>query len=725
MLLINPFRIWKTTSSSGTSSVSSTFHYVQRHIWTWPLLLALVLGMAGYFVLWTVESAIRGQLHSQLQTILDADVKALDIWLTNEKQVLSVTANSRALIDLVEQLKRSQTPQENALVQEDILSLLHPLISGLGYRDFELLDGERIILSSSEPRLVGTLSTDPQEIYFQDSWAGTTLVSLPYLWQPGLKDEQGRVMPAVPSMVVAGPVIDRTGHQSAVLVLRVNPAETLSTILRVARFGDTGETYAFDRQGLLLSESRFDDHLRQIGLLPDSTDQKSILNVSIVDPGVNLVKGETTLIRRKDQPMTLMAADAIQGNSGVNVSGYRDYRGVPVIGAWTWLDGYNFGIATEVDVEEAFQPLYILRRASWVLFGMLCITSIALLAYTIVIQRMGDAYQQVASKARRLGQYTLGKKIGEGGMGTVYQAQHAFLQRPTAVKLLNPSISTPESVRRFEREVKMTSQLTHPNTIAVYDFGRTSDGVFYYAMEFLEGLTLDELVNQYGPINERRVHHFLLQIAGSLAEAHLSGIVHRDIKPQNIMLTQRGGVTDFVKVLDFGLVKIIDHQKQTSMTSLNAMTGTPLFMSPEAVNNPEAVCAASDVYSLGAVAYYLLTGTHVFPGANAIEICMKHVREEPESPSTRLGREVNQELQDLVMACLQKSIASRPQSALQLRERLEALSIRATWTRTMSETWWKSHSTGETVPSVLDISDSGVHEVAMKYDDGRVFSGFE
>ena len=240
----------------------------------------------------------------------------------------------------------------------------------------------------------------------------------------------------------------------------------------------------------------------------------------------------------------------------------------------------------------------------------------------------------------RLGQYTLEEKLGQGGMGVVYRASHAMLRRPTAIKLLSNS-TDPSALARFEREVQRTAMLTHPNTVTVFDYGRTPDGVFYYAMELLDGATLDEIVEVDGPQPAARVIHLLDQAAASLAEAHGAGLIHRDVKPGNILVVERGGISDLVKVLDFGLVKDIGPRRDDgpsaapTLTVANAITGTPLYMSPEAVVAPETADPRSDLYALGAVGYWLLTGTHVFSGS-LVEVCAHHLHSEPEPPSARL-----------------------------------------------------------------------------------------
>jgi serine/threonine-protein kinase len=293
------------------------------------------------------------------------------------------------------------------------------------------------------------------------------------------------------------------------------------------------------------------------------------------------------------------------------------------------------------------------------------------------------------SKIRQLGQYTLEQKIGEGGMGAVYRARHAFLRRPTAIKLLPPEKAGEETIRRFEREVQLTASLTHPNTVAIFDYGRTSGGVFYFAMEYLDGINLDQLVRLDGPQPPGRVVHILEQVSGALAEAHGIGLVHRDVKPANIILCERGGQPDVAKVVDFGLVKRIDVPEgdpTAGLTAVDTIVGTPLYMAPEAVSG-DALDARSDLYALGAVAYFLLTGTPVFTGKTVLEVFSKLLSTPPERPSARLGRPIPPRLEDLVLQCLAKSPEDRPRSAQALRDELAGLCT-DTWSMADAARWW-------------------------------------
>ena len=315
--------------------------------------------------------------------------------------------------------------------------------------------------------------------------------------------------------------------------------------------------------------------------------------------------------------------------------------------------------------------------------------SLALVAGTALVSKEIYGLRTEIAKAQRLGQYTIERKLGEGGMGAVYLASHARLRRPTALKLLAPGRLSAESVARFEREVQLTSQLAHPNTVAVYDYGRSLDGVFYYAMEYIEGISLAELVENHGPQPASRVIHVLSQAADALIEAHGLGLIHRDVKPQNILLCERGGKTDVVKLVDFGLVKDVRASADPSLTQHDMITGTPLYLAPETITDPTSVDHRVDLYALGAVGYCLLTGMPPFQGRSTVEVCGHHLHSVPVPPSQRTSQPLPEALEQLLLRCLAKKRDDRPSSARELARALGDCALTTPWNEDDAREFWR------------------------------------
>jgi eukaryotic-like serine/threonine-protein kinase len=299
-------------------------------------------------------------------------------------------------------------------------------------------------------------------------------------------------------------------------------------------------------------------------------------------------------------------------------------------------------------------------------------------------------------RARELGSYRLEEKLGEGGMGEVWRARHRMLARPAAIKLIRPSFAgdahagvSEEAIRRFEREAQVIARLRSPHTVELFDFGRADDGAFYYVMELLEGLDGDSLLRRFGPTPPERAIHLLRQVCHSLSEAQSCGLVHRDIKPANIFLCRYGEEYDFVKVLDFGIVSAMRDVADTTavQTRENAVRGTPAFIAPEQAMGA-AVDGRADIYAIGAVAYWLLTGKLVFTAETAMGLLLHHAKTPPTAPSARTDQQIPAALDDLVLSCLAKDPADRPQSARELSLRLASVDGASAWTQDRARQWW-------------------------------------
>lgn len=335
---------------------------------------------------------------------------------------------------------------------------------------------------------------------------------------------------------------------------------------------------------------------------------------------------------------------------------------------------------------ELVEPELVARHGVFLLVG-----AIVAVYGTHLLNSLRRAVQD----AEQIGQYKLERKIGEGGMGEVWEARHALLARPAAIKLIKldkqgaSMESSQTSVARFEREATVTANLRCPHTVQVFDFGTTSDGSCYYAMEFLKGLDLDSLIEKHGLVPAERVVWIWIQVCRSLAEAHDSGLVHRDIKPANIFLCHLGLAHDFVKVLDFGLVTFQEGAAEMDAKLTQAgVLGTPAFISPEAMLGHD-ITNRSDVYSTACVAYWLLTGEYVFKGT-AMEMATGHARIDPRRPSVRTDNEIPEQLEEIVLRCMSKAPSERPDAAALARE-LEATGLADGWSEARREKWWQLH----------------------------------
>jgi serine/threonine protein kinase len=341
------------------------------------------------------------------------------------------------------------------------------------------------------------------------------------------------------------------------------------------------------------------------------------------------------------------------------------------------------------------------------------------------LQRLGTDLQV----ARRLGVYELTERLGSGGMGEVWRARHRLLARPAAVKLIHPerlgardAASRALFLSRFEQEARVTASLDSPHTVELYDFGASASGELFIVMELLDGVDAQSLVERFGPLPSERVAYLLMQACDSLEDAHQRGLVHRDVKPANLFVSRKGVECDFLKVLDFGLVKRWDTRDieapssalatlpDAGMTAEGQIVGTPAYIAPEAALGANGVDHRADLYALGCVSYWLLTGLNVFEHESALEMVVAHVTQPPAPPSSRVDRWIAPELERLTLQCLAKDPEGRPASARELRDLLSKIVFSEPWSRERSSQWWGEHL-GERVsrarPSRLSSSTSG------------------
>lgn len=634
--------------------------------------------------------SIRKIIADKLQTAVEAQAAALAIWVEETtiqaEQYAARPDLRRAVAELVtfgyssDEAGRERLARSTALA--GVRAILDEYTRRKPYYVYAVIDPQGVVLATDNDANLGIQLNAAGKAAIAEVFAGQTSFDNPF--PQGLYVAGWQVNLQTPMVWIHTPVLDDRGDVVASLSFGRRADPEIERILTAAEFGESGETYLFDEHGVMLSDSRFSDSLRRIGLIDEQEDSRSMFRVRIADPGGDLTSGYSPKTPSENWPLTTMVKSAIAHRDGVNVTGYRDYRGVRVVGAWRWLEQYDLGIATELDYDEAYATLQYPVIAAWALVGLLAAAALGMLisAYRIVTLR------KEIRESRKLGQYTLEEKIGEGGMGVVYRARHAMLRRPTAVKVIRPETADARTIARFEREVQIASQLSHPHTIEIYDYGRTVDNLFYFAMEYVPGVSLAELVAGHGPLKPARVISLLAQICGSLKEMHHLGLVHRDLKPGNIMVGQRGGCFDFVKVLDFGLARGGPDAASTGLTGARRIIGTPAYMAPERITAPAQDDPRSDLYALGAIGYFLLAGQHAFRGNSQLEVIQQVLQERPR-PLSELAEDVPRQLERLVMACLNRDPAERPQTVDDVLAVVQQLQSSHPWSAADAEKWWR------------------------------------
>lgn len=645
----------------------------------------LIFGAATYV---QVRSHIIQAISDKLLTIQNSQEAAIRLWQRNERASVRGWAYEPDLREAVLEL----TDPDGGVTQPDTDARarigigLDGLLNAERAVGYIVVDRASRVVAASDESLIGRDMAPGGIAFMRHVLEGEADVTTPFVIRDFFYGDIA--IADSPVVVKAAPVQNRERETIAALMVAVEPSE-FADLIDVGRFGDSGESYAVSPRGWMLSRTRMTEQLKEIGLVPASTDATSIFAFQVRDPGGDMTKGFRPDLPASGLPLTLAAASVTSGEAGIELEGYRDFRGIRVMGTWRWLEDLSLGLITEIDYREAMGPLRPLIVAFASLFSLATLAGAGLFVYARLVQRLRNRIDEVT----QLGQYTLLEKIGEGGMGKVYRARHTLLARDTAVKLLKHDVVSEETVSRFEQEVQLTAKLRHPNTVQIFDFGRTPEGIFYYAMEYLEGYDLSQLLEISGPVSPGRAVHILRQVCYSLREAHAAGLVHRDIKPMNVIICAIGGELDFVKVVDFGLVKDIGAGDK-GMTALNVIPGTPPYIAPERMKPGLHIDGRADIYALGAVCFNLLTGEQAFDGDTALDIAYKAMHDEPRRPSEHARQTIPAELDDLVVQSLARDPADRPADIDRLLEQLERVALAVPWDENEAAEWWAAHPPG-------------------------------
>ncbi len=543
---------WSRINIAQTWAWLTTPRYRWLRAWLpWVVAVMVSLGIA-WWIHESVHLAIAEARQHELQAILRADVAAIEHLLERERIAVANLADDRELRRELAQLISPQgtkpTTANRAASTTTISAELLAQIRQQTHPDAEFAawDRKMVTLVDSGHESPPTEDATGRPV----SERGAQLLNRVFSGQAVVLRPDYNFMlrkkadprPETIGMGLLAPVHDPDDSEQIIAAIMIRSRSLLQAfdaILAHGHFETTGEAYVFNRQGMMLSESRFVEQLTRTGLLKSEateTPASARLVLEVKDPGGDMTRGFAPSLPRSAQPLTEMVRLAATGQEGCNVRGYRDYRGVLVVGAWNWLAGPDVGIAIEIDYDEAFRPVAYVRR------GIVAV-GLVIFGWTLFLATSTIRTLRARALVRQVGPYHFVRRIGKGGMGEVFLAEHALLKRPTAVKLIRPDKTTHQTLAWFEREVHAISQLTHPNTIQIYDYGHTDDGTFYYAMEYLDGLDVEALVRIEGQVSPERTVYLLRQACLSLREAHERQLVHRDIKPHNIMLCARGGCT--------------------------------------------------------------------------------------------------------------------------------------------------------------------------------------
>jgi len=649
----------------------------------------VVIALVGGWAYLQVRGSLRDVRAAGLVSLLEVEARTLQLWINEKKRDAERWATTPEVRG--EGVRLAALPAGTACgaaAQGRFRDAIAPYMALEEVAVFNLVGRDGRILSSPHPGICGSGVGEEFRRELGPVFDGRTTFVRPW-------DEAGRVAaPGAaaargPFVWVKTPVRDADGTVVAALGFGRIAADDFGRLLALTTSGTSRDAYAFDEAGLTVTEPRHAARLVEAGAAAAGA------SIAVRDPGGDLLAGHRPTAAVDSRPLTALAEAALvkrESSEGALIEPYRNYRGARVIGAWRWLPAERLGVAVEVDAEEAYGPLEYLQLGFGVLFALVLVSMTAAASTSLWALRSG------LREAKRLGAYRIERAIGGGGMSDIYLARHAQLKRLAAVKVLKPHLATDEAVTRFKREAQLCSQLSHPNTVEIFDYGTTREGRWYYAMEYLDGIALEDLVKRHGRLPVGRAVHALRQACGSLAEAHARGWVHRDVKPNNIMLCVRGGQYDFVKVVDFGLIKQLAAPQTRDITQYSKILGTPLYMAPERLRNPADADARADIYALGAVAYFILAGRSPFAAETEHDAIYK-VLNEPAPPLAAAGAaDVPAALAALVARCLEKQREARPATIEDVDAVLEAVARDFPWTQADARAWWAEHPEERAAP---------------------------
>ena len=656
-----------------------------------PLLLLSLL--FAYWVDRKIHHELSSSVEARLNESIDYHLAELRRWEEQEIDRAVGWGKHPQIVDqiagLVESV-RTLTPEDPRLRQllsdDSVCKELSSQLTQLAGRPVKFAVWDRRMLTLvdwnqvRQPEMLGASVTAAGANMLAPVLKGQAKLFLPhdsFAISEGFVAERGSL--ATLSVLVPVTNAESGAVQAALMVRDYGLEDEYSAMIGRWSAQTNREVYLLSSGGAMLTSSRFAEKFADLPLATTSVQHRE--RILVRDPGVNLIADQKPVEVAAAWLPTRLARHVTAGDNGAYVDGYRNYVGKTVVGAWRWLADHGVGIALEEDYTSAFAIAGLARNSILALSGLF---TLALIGFSVAAS-YGERRQRLKSVSE-VGPYQIQELLGEGGMGRGYLAEHALLCRQSAIKVLTKGDNDLSIVGRFEREVQLASQLTHPNTISIFDFGRSREGIFYYAMEYINGAHLGQLIEYAGPLEPGRCIYVLRQLCRALLEAHHAGVVHRDVKPQNIMVCNRGGEPDFVKLFDYGLVKAFAPGISHNSSQTKIVVGTPRFMAPERLNSPWLADPRVDVYSVGALAYYLLTAQ--LPPL--VSFSDGDDREQPGVETLDLPPGVV-DFGGLLSVCMSVEPAARPSNMSSVLRELDGLAKKFPWTREDSELWWSKN----------------------------------
>ncbi|QDT05936.1 Serine/threonine-protein kinase PknB [Rubripirellula lacrimiformis] len=652
--------------------------------WLW-LAALLPTALIGWWTYRQVESMIIRSIATELKGVVDSMTLSADQFL-GEKETLveswSREPSLRSAIVELNQLAESNPPLDKLKNAKQIDQIRTQLRELSGVEDIKFVvwnDSFRTLASSIQDRRdIGKPVRPADAAYLARVMAGETVTYGP----TRLTDEPGTEKPI---MAVIVPIHDDSGRIIASMLVRgIGIFEEFNRIFTSIAVAGELDAYAINREGTMITESPRAISKATQGRFDLAPDQIAA-NLRVSDPGF-LITGENAAdLQRQVRPVTVAVAGAIASQPDVRTDPYMNYCGESVVGAWQWLPNRQMGVIIETTTDRAFAPARVVRFNFLLLGSLLSLT--AFLAATKIARTSTAEHAAVHPLSR----YDIQEQLGSGGMGVVFRANHRQLGRDAALKVLRGDRHSPEDQLRFDREARLAASLSNPHSVQIYDYGRSDQGEAYCVMEFLRGLTLQEVVARSGHQPVGRTLSILRQVCDALAEAHSMNLLHRDIKPQNVMLSLDPSVGDWAVIFDFGLAKPLEPDTSVYQTRETIWAGTPMYMAPERFRQPGVMDPRSDIYSVGCIAYYLLSGRPPFIESEPESLFALILSEHPIGIAIHRGEGIPTEVNDLIIKCMAKRPEDRYDSIVDVGRAIDQLRVKHPWTVDEARVWWGHH----------------------------------